>query len=44
MFRNDMVYLFDRTIKNIPSKYIYYKNIICDSRNPPLNDISLKNA
>ena len=31
-----MVFLFNRTIKNIPSNYIPHEIIICDDRDPPL--------
>ena len=32
---NEMVFLFNRTIKNIISKYIPHEIIICDDRDPP---------
>ena len=32
---NEMVSLFNRTIKNILSNYIPYKTIICDDKDPP---------
>ena len=30
-----MVYLFNKTIKNILSNYITYESITCDDRDPP---------
>ena len=32
---NEMVFLFNRTIKNILSNYVPHKIIICDDRDPP---------
>ena len=32
---NEMVSLFNRTIKNIPSNYIPYETIICDDKDQP---------
>ena len=32
---NEMVFLFNRTIKNILSNYIPHEIIICDDRDPP---------
>ena len=32
---NEMVSLFNRTIKNILSNYIPYETIICDDKDPP---------
>ena len=32
---NEIVFLFNRTIKNIPSNYIPHEIIICDDRDPP---------
>ena len=32
---NEMVYLFNKTIKNILSNYIPHETITCDDRDPP---------
>ena len=32
---NEMVYLFNKTIKNILSNYIPHERVTCDDRDPP---------
>ena len=32
---NEMIFLFNRTIKNILSNYIPHETIICDDKDPP---------
>ena len=39
---NDMVHLFNRTIKNILHNFILYEIITCDDRDPPWIDNSMK--
>ena len=39
---NDMVHLFNRTIKNISHNFIPHEIITCDDRNPPWINSSIK--
>ena len=39
---NDMVHLFNRTIKNILRNFIPHETIICDDRDPPWIKSSLR--
>ena len=39
---NDMVHLFNRTIKNILSKFTPFETITCDDRDPPWSNISIR--
>ena len=39
---NDMVHLFNRTIKSILRNFIPHETITCDDRNPPLINSSMR--
>ena len=39
---NDMIYLFDKTIRNILYNFIPLETSICDNKNPPWVDTSLR--
>ena len=39
---NEMIFLFNRTIKNILSNYIPHETIICDDKDPPWINSNIK--